>query len=166
MARQIQTLAEVLAQDRLTLAHVKPHGAIYNMAARDPEVALAVAKGVQAVDRRLILYALAGSALVKAAQATGLTVVQEAFVDRAYRSDGSLVPRNEKGALLETEEDVRQQLRRLINGAVTSIVGSSVPIQADSLCLHSDTPQAVSLARMVRFEIESAGVRLASVRAT
>lgn len=166
IVRQIETLAEVLSQDRLLLAHVKPHGALYNMAARDLEVALAVVKGVQAVDRALVLYAPAGSELVRAAQAAGLTVVQEAFVDRAYRADGSLVPRSQKDALLETEEQVRRQLRQLMIGAVTSIDGLPVPIRAESLCLHSDTPQAVALARLVRYELESAGVRLAAVRAT
>ncbi len=81
---QIETLADVLAGDQLTLTHVKPHGALYNMAAGNPEVARAIVNGVQAVDRTFLLYALAGSELVKAAQAAGLTVVQEAFADRAY----------------------------------------------------------------------------------
>lgn len=164
VVHQIETLANVLSQDRLTLRHVKPHGALYNMAGKDPEVARAIVKAVQAVDRTLVLYALAGSELAKAAHAAGLPVVHEAFADRAYRADGSLVPRSEKGAVLQTEEDVRRQLRQLIKGYVTSVEGSSVPIQADSLCLHSDTPQAVLLARMIRHELESAGIRVAAMR--
>jgi UPF0271 protein len=163
-AIQIETLADVLARDRLTLTHVKPHGALYNMAGKDLEVAQAIVNAVRAVDRTFLLYALAGSELAKAAQAAGLTVVHEAFVDRAYRADGSLVPRSANGAVLQTEEDVRQQLRQLMKGSVMSVEGSSVPIQADSLCLHTDTPHAVPLARMIRHELESAGIRLSAVR--
>jgi UPF0271 protein len=165
MVRQVDTLAEVLDRDGLTLTHVKPHGALYNRAAKDPEIAHAIVRAVQTVDRTLVLYALAGSELVKVAQAAGLAVVNEAFADRAYRADGSLVPRSERGAVLETEEAVRRQLRQLMRGDVTGIDESPVPIQADSLCLHSDTPQSVALARMVRQELEAAGIRVAAVRA-
>lgn len=161
---QIKTLADVLARDRLTLTHVKPHGALYNMAGRNPEIARAIVNAVQSVDRTLLLYALAGSKLVKAAQAAGLTVVQEAFADRAYRANGSLVPRSQHGAVLQTEQDIRRQLRQLITGAVISVEGMPVPIHADSLCLHADTPDAVPLARMIRHELASAGIRLAAVR--
>jgi UPF0271 protein len=103
--------------------------------------------------------------LVTAAQAAGLAVVNEAFADRAYRADGSLVPRSEGGAVLETEEAVRRQLHQFMRGAVGSVDGLSVSIQVDSLCLHSDTPQAVRLAQMVRQELDAAGIRVAAVRA-
>lgn len=161
---QIKTLAAVLAADRLSLTHVKPHGALYNMAARNSDVARAIVHAVQSVDRSLLLYALAGSELVKAGQAAGLTVVQEAFADRAYRADGTLVPRSEQGAVLQTEQDIRRRVRELMAGAVTSVDGASMPIQADTLCLHADTPHAVALAQMIRHELESAGIRLAAVR--
>lgn len=164
VAGQIDLLAKVLSQDRLTLTHVKPHGALYNMAAKDAEVAQAIVRAVQAVDRTFALYAPAGSALDATARAVGLAVVHEAFADRAYRADGSLVPRSERGAVLQTEADVRRQLRQLMMGSVTSVEGSSVHIHADSLCLHTDTPHAVSLARMIRHELESAGIRIAVVR--
>lgn len=161
---QIETLAAVLTADGLTLTHVKPHGALYNMAARNADVARAIVHAVQSVDRSLLLYALAGSELVNAGQAAGLTVVQEAFADRAYRADGTLVPRSEPGAVLQTEQDIRGRLRQLMTGAVTCVDGPSVPIQADTLCLHADTPHAVALAQMVRHELESAGICLAAVR--
>jgi UPF0271 protein len=164
MVDQIDTLVEVLAQDRLTLTHVKPHGALYDMAAKDPDIAQAVVKAVYDVDRTLLLYALAGSILANAAQAAGLAVVHEAFVDRAYRADGTLVPRSQEGAVLQREEDVRRRLHELLTGAVTGIEGSSVPVQADSICLHSDTPHARALARMIRHELASAGIRVAAVR--
>jgi 5-oxoprolinase (ATP-hydrolysing) subunit A len=161
---QIETLADVLARDHLALTHVKPHGALYNMAASNPEVARAIVHAVQAVDRTFLLYALAGSELVKAAQVAGLTVVQEAFADRAYLADGTLVPRSAQGAVLQTEQDIRRRLHNLMTGAVKSVDGGSVPIHADTLCLHADTPHAVPLARMIRHEFESAGIRLAAVR--
>jgi UPF0271 protein len=160
---QIETLADVLAREHLVLTHVKPHGALYNMAARNPDVARAIVHAVQSVDRTFLLCALAGSELVKAGQAAGLRVVQEAFADRAYRGDGTLVPRSEVGALLEMEQDIRQRLRHVITGAVMSVDGASVPIQADTLCLHADTPHAVPFARMIRHELEAAGIRLAAV---
>jgi 5-oxoprolinase (ATP-hydrolysing) subunit A len=162
VANQIHTLATVLAQDRLTLTHVKPHGALYNMAGRDAEIARAIVRAVHAVDRTLLLYALADSELAKAGKSSGLVVVQEAFIDRAYRADGSLVPRSERRALLVTEAEMRHQLHRLMTGSVMSIERSSVQIQADSLCLHADTLQAVPLARMIRQEIQSAGIRIAA----
>ena len=161
--QQLHLLANVLSQDRLALTHVKPHGVIYNMAARDQFIAQAIVRAVLQIDGTLFLYALAGSVLVNAAQAAGLSVVQEAFADRAYRADGTLVPRSEPGALLTSEEPVRQQLQRLIKGSVTSLDGHSVPILADSICLHSDTPHAISLARMIRHELHTAGVRISSV---
>ena len=160
---QIETLADVLAGNHLPLTHVKVHGALYNMAARDAEVAGAIVKAVQAVDRTLLLYALAGSELVKATRAAGLTVVQEAFADRAYRATGTLVPRSEQGAVLQTEHDIRARVRQLMTGTLISVDGSMVPIEADTLCLHADTPQAVHFAQIIRHDLESAGVRLAAV---
>ena len=161
---QVHTLAGVLAPDRLTLAHVKPHGALYNMAAKHLDIAQAIVKAVQAVDPKLSLYALAGSALIKAAHAAGLSVVNEAFADRAYRADGSLISRSERGAVLENEDDVRCQLRQLMKGHVITNEGTSVPIQADSICIHTDTPQAFTLAQLIRQELESAGIRITAVR--
>jgi 5-oxoprolinase (ATP-hydrolysing) subunit A len=161
---QLKTLANQLIQDRLTLTHVKPHGALYNTAAKNPEIARAIVKAVRAVDPTLLLYALAGSALVKAACAAGLLVVEEAFADRAYQADGSLVPRSEQGALLQTEGDVRRQLHQLMKGSVTTHNGASVLVQADSICIHTDTPHAFVLAQMIRHELESAGIRVAAMR--
>ncbi len=109
------------------------------------------------------MFARAGSELVLAAVDAGLGVAREAFTDRAYRANGDLVPRSEPGAVLTTEEMVRQQLHLLMQGSVISITGSPVPIIADSICIHSDTPRAGDLARMVRHELESAGIRIAAI---
>lgn len=157
---QLKRLADVLALDHLTLTHVKPHGALYHLAARDRAAADAVARAVAAFDQRLVLFTLAGSVLVRSARSAGLMAVQEAFADRAYRSDGALVPRSESGALLQTERQVRQQLHEVLKGYVTSIDGPRVFLHADSLCIHMDTPNAVELVRFVRGEIELAGLRI------
>ncbi len=158
---QLKTLAEVLASEGLILTHVKLHGALYNSAARDRAVADAFTRAVASFDRHLLLFALAGSVLVERGTAAGLIVVQEAFADRGYRSDGTLVPRSQPGALLQTESQVRQQLRETLGGYVTSIDGQRVALQADSLCVHADTPHAVEFVQLVRHEIESAGIYIA-----
>ncbi len=157
---QLETLATVLASEHLALTHVKLHGALYNMAASDHAVADAVARAVASFDRHLLLFALAGSALVKSGRNAGLTVIQEAFADRAYQANGMLVLRSKPGALLQTEQHVRRQLHEILSGSVTSIEGQRVTLQAHSLCVHTDTPHAVEFLRLVRSEIESAGIRI------
>jgi len=160
---QLRTLVKVLALDHLTLTHVKPHGALYHLTARDRVAADAIARAVAAFNPRLLVFALAGSTLVTSARSGGLTVVQEAFADRAYRSDGTLVPRTESGALLQANQQVRRQLREILNGYVTSTDGQKLSLRADSLCIHTDTPHAVEFARLIRGEIESAGGRIGRV---
>ncbi|MBX3303188.1 MAG: LamB/YcsF family protein [Nitrospira sp.] len=162
---QLKTLTDVLASDHLTLSHVKLHGALYNLAAKERAIADAVTRAVASFDQQLLLFALAESALVDSGRAAGLSMVQEAFADRAYRSDGTLVPRSESGTLLQTEHHVRRQLHEILNGYVTSIDGQQVALQSDSLCVHIDTPHAVEFVRLVRTEIESADARIARPRA-
>lgn len=164
VARQLKTLTNVLSVDELRLTHVKLHGALYNLAAKDPAVADAVAGAVATFDQRLLLFALARSALVERGQAAGLTVVQEAFADRAYRSDGTLLPRSQPGALIQTEEQVRHQLREILKGYVTSTDGHYVSLRAESLCVHVDTPHAVEFVHLVRAEIELAGIEITNPR--
>ncbi len=158
VSTQLQTLSEVLASDHLVLNHVKLHGALYNLAAQDRMIADAVTRAVSSFDRQLLLFALAGSALVDSGRTIGLSMVQEAFADRAYCSNGTLVPRSESGALLQTEQQVLRQLHAILNGFVTSIDGQQVALQPDSLCIHTDTLHAVQFVHLVRAEIKSAGV--------
>lgn len=160
---QVAGLAEVLARDDFRLRHVKPHGALYNMAGTNPDMARAIVTAVLAVNPSLLLYALAGSVLAQAAQAAGLVVVHEAFADRGYRADGTLVSRSQPGAVLSKEEDIRRQVRQLLKGSVNGVDGAVVLVRADSLCLHADTPNAVPVARMIRRELESAGVRVSAI---
>jgi len=150
----------VLACDRLSLTHVKPHGALYSLTAKNPDAADALAQAVVGFDRSLMLFALAGSALVERGRSMGLTVMEEAFADRAYRSDGTLVPRTQPGAVLPTEQHVVRQLREILNDYVTSIDGQRVPLHADTLCVHVDTPHAVDFVRLLRSELQSAGARI------
>lgn len=166
ISAQLRTLAEVLESDHLTLRHVKLHGALYNLAAKDRAIADAVSRAVASLDRQLLLFALAGSSLVESGKIAGLPIVQEAFADRAYRSNGTLVPRSESGALLQTEHQVLRRLHDILNGFVTSSDGLQVPLQADSLCVHLDTPHAVEFVRLVRAKIESAGVHIARPQPT
>jgi UPF0271 protein len=161
LSSQLETLTDVLSSEQLTLAHVKLHGALYNLAARDHRVAEAVARTIISFDPHLLLFALAGSELAKTGRTTGLTVIEEAFADRAYRSDGTLVPRTQPGALLETPQQVWQQLRAILKGSITSVDGQSVPIRAGTLCVHLDSPHALAFLRLIRQEIESAGIRIA-----
>lgn len=150
VTQQIEALSEQAARQGLRLAHVKPHGALYNIAAIDREVAQAVASAVAAWDPALTLVGLSGSRLVAAGQAAGLAVLNEAFADRRYRENGRLVSRETAGALLNDPIMAASQAHALAQGEpVTALDGTSLIIRADTLCLHSDTPNALNIARAV-----------------
>ena len=143
------------------VAYVKPHGALYNRVVRDEEQAAAVVEGVLLADRTLPVLGLPGSRLHEAAAEAGLPVVPEAFGDRAYRADGSLLPRGQEGAVVsDPAEVVERSVAMARAGVVTAHCGSSVAVRARSLCLHGDTPGAVGLARRVREGLEASGVRV------
>ena len=143
------------------LAHVKPHGALYHMAARDRLLADAIAHAVRTFDPRLRLFGLAGSALLEAGRALGLPLAAEAFADRRYRADGSLQPRREAGAVIEDVAEATAQALGMVNdGAVATVDGGRVALQADTLCLHGDGAHAVLFAGTLRRALESAGVRI------
>jgi 5-oxoprolinase (ATP-hydrolysing) subunit A len=150
VTEQTETLAEQAARLGLRLAHVKPHGALYNVAARDAAVARAIARAVAAVDPALVVIGLAGSQLIAAGQAAGLPVLNEAFADRRYLPSGRLVSRETAGALIVDPADAAEQARVLAAGrAVATLGGGAVRIRADTICLHSDTPGALNIARAV-----------------
>jgi UPF0271 protein len=159
---QISRLAEIAAAHSVAIAHVKPHGALYNQAAMDQVLAGAVAEGVRQSGDELWLVALAGSHLADAADALGLRVAQEAFADRAYRPDGTLVPRSEQGAVRhEADAVVAQALSIAIRHRVQLADGRTLAIDADTLCLHGDTPGAAELGRRIRVAFSEAGVDVA-----
>ncbi len=148
---QTQLLQILAAQNGATVRHVKPHGALYNLAARDGAVAQAVAAAVCTADPRLILVGLARSHLITAGQAAGLRVAQEVFADRTYQADGTLTPRNVPGALHQVTCDAVAQVRQMVSvGTVTAVDGTIVPITADTICLHGDGSHAVEFALQLR----------------
>jgi 5-oxoprolinase (ATP-hydrolysing) subunit A len=146
------------------LSHIKPHGALYNMAAKDPILARAIAEAVEAIDSSLILFALAGSELLRAGAHAGLRVASEVFADRTYQSDGSLTPRTDPDALIQDTGTAVAQVRHMVGqGFVRSIQGIDVPVTADTLCIHGDQPGALEFARKIRAALEADGVRIARI---
>lgn len=150
VTEQTEALAEQAAQLGMRLGHVKPHGALYNVAARDPEVAHAIAGAVAAFDAGFVLVGLAGSQLTLAGEAVGLAVLREGFADRRYHADGALVSRETPGALLSDPAAAAEQAVRLARGErLPALPAGSVRVVIDTLCLHGDTPGAISIARAV-----------------
>jgi UPF0271 protein len=141
------------------MRHVKPHGALYNVAARDRDVADAIVAAIADVDPALIVYALSGSRLTDAATAAGLPVANEVFAERAYDADGRLAARGTPGAVIDNLDVALAQVRRLVReGVVIARDGSRVPLVADTLCLHGDRPDAAAFARALRSALEHDGV--------
>ena len=145
------------------LRHVKPHGALYNMAAAQPALADAIVRAVRDVDRELVLYGLAGSHLLTAAERVGITAASEAFADRNYLHDGALVARQRPDALVtDVDEAVRRAIRMVREGVVADVDGEDIPIRADTICIHGDGPNAAELAQRLRRGLEAAGIEVAA----
>ncbi|WP_136247443.1 LamB/YcsF family protein [Halomonas borealis] len=158
---QIGALKGIAAAAGSQVRYVKPHGALYHAVAHDQRQALAVIEALKAVDDRLILVALAGSPVLEWARAAGLDVAAEAFADRGYHRDGSLVSRREPGALLQDVERVAERMLRLVQeGVIESVDGHDIRLAADSICVHGDSPDAVAMAGAVRRRLHADGVEL------
>ena len=158
---QIGALQGLARAAGTTVRYVKPHGALYNTIAHDERQARDVIAAIRAVDPQLVLVALAGAPLIGWARAEGLRVVAEAFADRAYTPEGTLVSRRQAGAVLHDPAQVAARMLRLAReGVLPAIDGSEVRIAAESICVHGDSPAAVVMARHVRRELEGAGVAL------
>ncbi len=158
---QIGSLQGLAKAAGTSVRYVKPHGALYNTIAHDRRQAMAVIEAIRAVDPTLILVALAGSTLIELARSEGLTCIAEAFADRAYTPQGTLVSRREPGAVLHDPQLVAQRMLSLVrNGTLEAIDGSMVKIEADSICVHGDSPSAVEMARELRRVLEQADVSL------
>ena len=156
---QIAAVAGVAQVEGVTLQHVKPHGALYNMAAHDSGLAGAIARAVAAFSSSLILLGLPGSELLKAGKAAGLRVAGEVFADRAYEPDGSLVSRKKLGAIIDNVDALVQRAVKLVkDGTVVAIDGSIVQLSAETICVHSDTPGADVIAAKLRAGLQAAGV--------
>ena len=146
-----------------TVKYVKPHGALYNTIAQDKRQATDVINAIKAIDPSLVLMALAGAPLIGWARDAGLTVVAEAFADRGYTPQGALVSRREPGAVLHDENLIAQRMLTLVrDGVIEAVDGSKVRVEADSICVHGDSPGAVAIARALRKQFEQEGVQITS----
>ncbi len=165
-AYQIGALMGIAAACGATVGHVKPHGALSNLAAVDAEVALAVARAIKAVDAGLIFLAPAGSAMVAAGRSLGLAVAEEVFADRNYDDAGNLVPRSQPQAMIHDPAEAAAHVLRMVReGTLRSVTGRLVPCRAQSVCVHGDDAGAVALARHLRDALAAAGIAVVPLAA-
>ena len=159
---QVAALEGFVRSRGARLTHVKPHGALYHDAGEFPDVARAIADGVRRVGTSLVLVGAAGSMVIGAGREAGLTVAEEAFADRRYLADGTLVPRGEPGALVTDPDEAAEQAVRLAQDRmVIANDGSRIEVRADTICLHGDTPGAAQIARRIHERFQLAGIRIA-----
>jgi UPF0271 protein len=149
------------------MQHVKPHGALSNATMTDEALAAGIAAAIRAYDPDLLLFAMPGSALLAAGETAGLRIAREAFADRAYNADGSLVSRRLPGAMITNPDEAAKRMVRLVTeGVLTTIDGQELQLSADTICTHSDTPGAVAIVLAVRRELEAAGIIVRAPNAT
>lgn len=159
MLAQIGALEAIARAEGTRLQHVKAHGALYNMAARDRALADAIARAIKAFDASLIMFGLPNSPMIDAGRAAGLRVAAEGFADRAYQPDGSLTPRSRPGAVIhDPEVVVARAVRMATAGVVLTPVGDEIALQVDTICVHGDTPGAADLTRRIRAALIASGV--------
>ncbi|MGB8277029.1 MAG: 5-oxoprolinase subunit PxpA [Methylovirgula sp.] len=167
VAYQIGAAQALAAYAGHRITHVKPHGALSNVAMEDRDVARAIARAVRAVDQNLAFLVVARSALEQAGIAEHLSVISEIFADRAYTERGLLLPRTQDGAVLRDPEEVAGRVLAMVTeGALIAISGQRIPVPIHSICLHGDTPNAVAMAQAVRQRLEAAGIVLKPFAAT
>jgi 5-oxoprolinase (ATP-hydrolysing) subunit A len=160
---QVAALKGICETSGAKLHHVKPHGALYNQAAKDEVIAEAIAKAVKAIDTNLIFYGLSNSFLIAEAERIGLKTASEVFADRTYQPDGSLTPRSESNALIETsEQSIAQVLQMIKSQTVTATNGATVSIKAETVCIHGDGAHAVEFAKTIRQALIDNGIKMQS----
>ena len=161
---QVAAVAGVASAEGMRIQHVKPHGALFNMAVRNAELAAAIARAVAAFDPMLLLFGLPGSEILKAGRSEGLRVAAEVFADRAYEPDGSLASRRKPGSVIHDPEMVVERAVRMVKDhTVVAIDCSVVPLRADTICVHGDTPGSDDLAASIRAGLERAGITVKPV---
>ena len=164
---QIAAVVGVAAAEGVKVQHVKPHGALFNMAVRNAELAAAIARAVAAFDRNLILFGLPGSEILSAGRAAGLRVAAEVFADRAYEPDGSLASRRKPGSVIHDPDAVVARAVRMVKErTVVATDGSAVALEADTICVHGDTPGSDALAAKIRAGLQAAGVIVKAIGAS
>lgn len=162
---QVGALIAMAKSQGVKVAHVKPHGALYNMAAKDSSLSEAIAKAVRDVDEGLVLYGLAGSEIIRAGKKEGLVTASEVFADRTYQDDGSLTPRGEAGAMITDEEkSLAQVLSMVRDGKVTTLDGSVISVKAETICVHGDGPKALAFTKKIRETLEKEGIRISPLK--
>ncbi len=160
---QVSALKGICEAFGAGLHHVKPHGALYNQAAKDSQIARTIAKAVKAIDKNLVFYGLSGSCLISEAENLGLKTASEVFADRTYQADGSLTPRSETNALIEdSKQAVSQVLQMIKEQTVTATSGENVPLNAETICIHGDGENALNFARTIREKLINNGIQIRS----
>ena len=161
---QINLLQTITKELDTQLHHVKPHGALYNMAARDASMARVIAQAVKDVDAALIFYGLSGSYLISEAQALGLRTASEVFADRTYQENGSLTPRSQANALIHDQSiSLKQVLLMIQEQSVTAVSGKTVSLTAETICIHGDGPHALSFAQQINSALHNASIKIQSI---
>ncbi len=161
VTEQVYLLQKIADSMGTTLQHVKPHGALYNMSARDLELADTIARAVHDVDPALVLFGLSGSHSIVAGKNIGLKTMNEVFADRTYQDDGSLTPRTKAGAMIETTEGLIQQVLQMVQDKyVASITGKKLPIEADTICVHGDGSHAVDFAETIYHTLQNNAIAI------
>lgn len=161
---QIGALNAFCTAHGIKMKHVKPHGALYNMAAKDIDLASAICEGIYEIDPELILLALHGSKMIDAAKSIGLKAASEVFADRAYNEDGSLVDRAKAGAVITDEnEAIKRVIRMIRENKVQAINGADINVKADSICVHGDGAEALEFVRKIRQKLEEENIEIASL---
>jgi UPF0271 protein len=161
---QLGALAAIASAEGVRLQHVKPHGALYNMAARERPLADAIARAVVSFDRALVLFALPGTELQRAGEAAGLVVAAEGFADRAYEPDGSLTPRGRPGAVIDRPDEVIARVVRMAReGVVRAVTGTDIAMRVQTICTHGDTPGSDVLTKRIREALDAAGVSVQAI---
>lgn len=164
IAEQLKILNKIVMANGGKLHHVKPHGALYNMAAKDPILARAIADAVKNFDSTLIFYGLAGSVMIDEAIKAGLHTANEVFADRTYQPDGSLTPRTQQGALIyDTNQTLLQVLQMIHENKVRTIHGEIIPIQADTICIHGDGSNAIEFAKAINNRLQAEGIAIQKI---
>lgn len=161
---QIGALSALASVQGIKLSHIKPHGAMYNMAAKDGELAYAVAEAISDFDKDLILLALSGSEMIKAAKQTGIKYASEVFADRAYEADGGLRARNLEGSMIEDEDEAIERVIRMIKDKkVKAFTGEDIPIEAHSVCVHGDGAKAIKFVELLNKAFIENGIETVSL---
>ncbi|MBN8209541.1 LamB/YcsF family protein [Bacillus sp. NTK071] len=164
VAYQVGAIQGIANVHQARVQHVKPHGALYNRAAKDATIANAIASAIYSVDSELVLYGLAGSELVREGKEVGLSVAEEVFADRTYQPDGTLTPRLEPNAMIHDADTAVERVIRMVNEQkVTAVDGQDISIQADTICVHGDEPEALRFVQQLKNRLEEEGIRIQSV---